>query len=29
MIWVAAAITIFTGLQYLIDGRRAARSEPA
>ena len=29
MIWIAAAITIFTGLQYLIDGRRAARSEPA
>jgi CDP-diacylglycerol--glycerol-3-phosphate 3-phosphatidyltransferase len=28
-IWVAAAFTIVTGLEYLIDGRRAASPDPA
>jgi CDP-diacylglycerol---glycerol-3-phosphate 3-phosphatidyltransferase len=27
-IWVAAAFTVFTGLQYLIDGRRAEGPQP-
>jgi CDP-diacylglycerol---glycerol-3-phosphate 3-phosphatidyltransferase len=26
VVWVAAALTLFTGLQYLIDGRRAAQA---
>ncbi len=28
-IWVATALTVFTGAQYLVDGRRAARARAA
>ena len=28
-IWVAAALTVFTGLQYLLDGRSALREATA
>ncbi len=29
VIWVAAALTILTGVQYLVDGRRAGKALPA
>lgn len=29
MVWFAAALTLFTGLQYLMDGRRAMATAPA